>query len=94
MTKPSDLFKKTGTGGSSGAKMNPFAPIPGMMPLNDLSVGTPTGKDADKAATDKLMDNLTDDGLGITKKRDLGHGGPFGGKAKGGGGGSSARPKV
>lgn len=87
MTKPSDLFNKTGTGGTSGNKPNPFAPIPGLSTSSDKPAD-------DKEAAKRLMDNLTDDGSSVTKKRDLGHGVQGGAKAKGGGGGSSARPKV
>jgi hypothetical protein len=81
MTKPSDLFKKTGTGGAGGAKVNPFAPIPGMP--GDKA----TEKSADKLAADERHAGM--------KKPARGHDmNEKAARAKGGGGGSSARPKV
>ena len=87
MTKPSDLFNKTGTSGASGSKPNPFAPIPA------LSTGGDKPAD-EKEAAKRLMDNLTDDGSSVTKKRDLGHGVHADARAKGGAGAASQRPKV
>jgi hypothetical protein len=84
MTKPSDLFKKTGTGGSGSSKPSPFAPIPGL---------TPAGGEAD--AKEKLERQQQQAESMHSHKLERGKDpGKGAGKTLGGAGGAGGRPKV